>query len=107
MRFRTDRKWGGAGLLTTALMLGVALVINGGYGMVFTARAEEETPQPGAVSSKALLLDMQIGEASEEEVITTGARYVIRPQERAIACFQRIPKEREQALSLKSGDARC
>ena len=88
-------------------MLGMALVLKARGGMIFTARAGEQMPQPGEAPRKVPLLGMQIEKASEEEVITTGARYVIRPQERAIACFQRIPKEREQALSLKSGDARC
>jgi hypothetical protein len=48
-------------------------------GMVFVlkARAGKQTPQPGAASRKVPLLNMQIKKASEKEVITTGARYVI------------------------------
>jgi hypothetical protein len=69
MRFTTDRKWGGADLFTTTLMLGMALVLK--------ARARKQTPQPGVAPRKVPLLSMQIEKASEKEVITTGARYVI------------------------------
>ena len=80
-------------MIFVAGILGLALVLNIEGATVSDVRPKNE--EAYTVASKVPLLGMQIEQASDKEVITTGARFVIRPQKRTITCFQRIPEERE------------